>query len=44
MNYGLLIRNITDADNGLYTCVAEVQSTGALKQRDIEVLVYCEYN
>jgi len=43
MNYGLLIRNITDSDNGIYTCAAEVQSTGALNQRDIEVLVYREY-
>ena len=42
MNYGLLIRNITDDDNGIYTCAAEVQTTGALAQRDIEVLVYRE--
>jgi len=43
VHYGLLIRNITDADNGIYTCAAEVQSTGALSQRDIEVIVYCEF-
>ena len=44
VNYGLLIRNITDDDNGIYTCAAEVQSTGALAQRDIEVLVYREFS
>jgi len=43
MNYGLLIRSITDDDNGIYTCAAEVQATGALKQRDIEVIVYREF-
>jgi len=43
VNYGLLIRNITDEDNGIYTCAAEVQSTGALSQRDIEVIVYCKF-
>ena len=43
VNYGLLIRNITEDDNGIYTCCAEVQSTGALSQRDIEVIVYCKF-
>jgi len=43
VNYGLLIRNITDADNGIYTCAAEVQSTGALAQREIEVIVYRKF-
>jgi len=43
VHYGLLIRNITKADNGIYTCCAEVQSTGALSQRDIEVIVYCKF-
>jgi len=43
VNYGLLIRNITDADNGIYTCAAEVQSAGSLAQRDIEVIVYCKF-
>jgi len=43
VHYGLLIRNITEADNGIYTCCAEVQSTGALSQRDIEVIVYCKF-
>jgi len=43
VHYGLLIRNITQADNGIYTCCAEVQTTGALAQRDIEVIVYCKF-
>ena len=43
VHYGLLIRNITEADNGIYTCCAEVQTTGALAQRDIEVIVYCKF-
>ena len=40
VDYGLLIRNITDEDNGIYTCGAEVRTTGALAQREIEVIVY----
>ena len=43
VHYGLLIRNITAADNGIYTCAAEVQSAGSLSQRDIEVIVYCKF-
>jgi len=43
VHYGLLIRNITESDNGIYTCCAEVQTTGALSQRDIEVIVYCKF-
>jgi len=43
VHYGLLVRNITDEDNGIYTCCAEVQSTGALKTQDIEVIVYRKF-
>ncbi|ESN98917.1 hypothetical protein HELRODRAFT_188955 [Helobdella robusta] len=36
----LLIKNITTADNGLYTCAAELPSAGAYDERIINVTVY----
>ncbi|XP_035780060.1 fasciclin-2-like isoform X3 [Anopheles albimanus] len=38
-NRGLLIKNITEADDGMYTCRAAVMSTGELKNREIRVEV-----
>ena len=38
-NRGLLIKNITEADDGVYTCRAAVMSTGELKNREIRVEV-----
>ncbi|XP_058062459.1 fasciclin-2 isoform X2 [Anopheles bellator] len=38
-NRGLLIKNITEADDGMYTCRAAVMSTGELKNREINVEV-----
>ncbi|ESO03029.1 hypothetical protein HELRODRAFT_80770 [Helobdella robusta] len=37
--YGLRIQNITEADNGLYECCAEVESKGEVHCREINVLV-----
>jgi len=37
--YGLYVDNITQADNGLYDCCAEVESTGQFKQATIDVIV-----
>ncbi|XP_074653086.1 acetylcholine receptor subunit alpha-like 1 [Tubulanus polymorphus] len=36
-NKGLSIKNMTEADNGIYTCTAEVELTGDLQQRAITV-------
>jgi len=40
---GLRISNITQADDGIYVCRAEVEADGRLKDRRIEVTVHSEY-
>jgi len=40
--FGLRVKNITRDDNGLYSCCAEVESTGAYTDRVIDVIVDCE--
>ena len=34
---GLMIKNFTEDDNGVYECRVAVKSTGGLKKRDITV-------
>ncbi len=40
---GLRVLNVTTADNGLYTCQAEVVSSSKIKAAVIEVTIYSEY-
>jgi len=40
---GLLIRNISQADNGDYTCRAEVEAEGRYDERKISVVVHSMY-
>ena len=40
---GLTIRNITEEDNGEYTCQAEVEAMGRLLERKIAVAVHSEF-
>jgi len=40
---GLKIRNITQADNGLYTCRVEVKSEGRYDEQRITVVVHSQY-
>ena len=37
---GLLIRNVTEADNGDYTCRAEVEADGRYDERKISLVVH----
>ncbi|XP_074652106.1 neural cell adhesion molecule 2-like isoform X2 [Tubulanus polymorphus] len=39
-NKGLSIKNMTEADNGIYTCTAEVELKGDIQPRAITVEVY----
>jgi len=39
---GLRIRNITEADNGEYTCRAEVKSEGRYDEKRITVFVHSQ--
>jgi len=39
LSNGLSIKNITEADNGVYTCRAEVYSDGRYDERRITVTV-----
>jgi len=41
--YGLLIQNITAADDGIYYCRAEVDAEGRYNERAIEVIVYSKF-
>ena len=40
---GLLIRNVTEADNGDYTCRAEVEAEGRYDERRISLVVHSTY-
>jgi len=40
---GLLIRNVTEADNGEYTCRAEVEAEGRYDERKISLAVHSTY-
>ena len=40
---GLLIRNVTEADNGDYTCRAEVETAGRYGERKISLVVHSAY-
>ena len=40
---GLTIKAITQADNGQYTCRAEVKSEGRYDERKITVTVHSQY-
>jgi len=40
---GLTIKGITQADNGQYTCRAEVKSEGRYDERRITVTVHSQY-
>ena len=40
---GLLIRNVTEADNGDYTCRAEVEAEGRYDERKITLVVHSTY-
>ena len=40
---GLLIRNITQADDGNYTCRAEVEADGRYNERTITVIVHSTF-
>jgi hypothetical protein len=40
---GLRISNVTEADNGVYTCRAEVESDGRFDERKISVVVHSQY-
>ena len=42
--YGLRIKNITTADDGMYYCRAEVDSEGRYDERGIEVIVYSKFS
>ena len=37
---GLRVKAVTEEDNGVYTCRAEVASDGRLKEKQIHVLVH----
>ena len=37
---GLLIRNVTESDNGEYTCRAEVEADGRYDERTISLAVH----
>ncbi len=39
---GLVVRQITEDDNGQYTCRAEVPQDGRLEERVIDVIVHSE--
>ena len=41
---GLLIRNVSEADNGDYTCRAEVEAEGRYDERKISLVVHSTYN
>jgi len=41
---GLLIQNVTKADNGAYTCRAEVEADGRYDERNIDLVVHSKYN
>ena len=41
--YGLRILNITEGDNGRYTCRAEVAAAGRFDMRVIDVIVHSMY-
>jgi len=40
---GLLIRNVTEADNGDYTCRAEVEAEGRYDERKITLAVHSTF-
>ena len=40
---GLLIHNVTEADNGDYTCRAEVEAEGRYNERKISLVVHSTY-
>ena len=40
---GLMIKNITEEDNGEYQCRAEVQADGRLDIRKISVVVHSKF-
>ena len=43
-NKGLIINNITQADNGEYTCRAEVEADGRYEERKVAVEVHSKWN
>ncbi len=40
---GLRVLNITEEDDGVYLCMAEVPAEGQYQDREITVVVYSEY-
>ena len=41
---GLLIKNVTEADNDDYTCRAEVEAEGRYDERKISIVVHSAYS
>lgn len=42
--FGLRVRNLSRADNGLYYCCAEVESSGFYDEQIIDVIVDCKFS